>query len=824
MNKRILKKRIFISIFVLILIVCLSIFYLNTFYLPTKIKFLIVRALKEQTHKEVTLESLQFNIFKGLVLEKLSIYDSKKNFLSLEEASCNFFLPPIFKKTIIIPSLRVKSPVLLIERRNDKTFNIQDLFSGLDKPSKESKFNFSVYKVSVIDGTIHFYDYSLSEPFSKDIEHINLNLYFSLPAAVKFNLKTQISANPEIKIISSGEYNIPKNEFIGKASFQNVSVKDFIPYYSNSGFDVTGGLVDAMVNLKFKDNLITASLGVDNKNLEFSKNGILAKLNSKIDAQAQYNINDKLFGYSGKASIMDAEVSGVEQIGTISLIKAEEVIFSDKGIKSDNLSATILGFPVKAKGFLNNYDNPEFGIDLQSSLSLAAIKQILAEEFKFKLPGELTGAGNLTVHLESSQKQPKNLQLSGNLILQNGVLKLDNVKSPFEQISGRLDFSQNQLKWTDIRLNYLGSMYKLNGALTNFASPGIQLKLASDSLNFDSSIAVNNKLITITDLTGRYFNSEFRVSGELDTKEKGKINAALSGDLEVNLQDLKEPLKQFKSTLDILKPSGMAQAQFDLKGDLNDFKNCNLRGRISSKTLSLYDLKPNSLTLNYSQSDGTIDIHSIEILLYGGIISANAKLDLTSEGMPYSVTFDAQKIKLEELRKDIAATKNQDIAGLLKVQCKLNGLSGDFSKLEGLGQILVSEGRLWQLDLFKGLGAMLFSKDFSKIIFSEGSCTFTIKDKYISTEDLKLKSSIANLTGNVKIGFDSSIDSSLDVEVFSDMVPLTGTFKDVTTAIVGEAGRFGVIKITGTLKEPKYKFKAAVADIIKGIKNVFFGK
>jgi hypothetical protein len=74
--------------------------------------------------------------------------------------------------------------------------------------------------------------------------------------------------------------------------------------------------------------------------------------------------------------------------------------------------------------------------------------------------------------------------------------------------------------------------------------------------------------------------------------------------------------------------------------------------------------------------------------------------------------------------------------------------------------------------------------------------------------------------------FDSSIDAQLNVEVLDENVPLTGTFKDITTAIVGKAGRFGVIKISGTLKEPKYKFKTAVAvtDIIKGLKDILLEK
>ena len=136
---------------------------------------------------------------------------------------------------------------------------------------------------------------------------------------------------------------------------------------------------------------------------------------------------------------------------------------------------------------------------------------------------------------------------------------------------------------------------------------------------------------------------------------------------------------------------------------------------------------------------------------------------------------------------------------------------------------MVSEGKLWELNLFKGLGELLFAKDFARVLFSEGYCGFSIQDRFIASDNLRLKSNLANLEGYFKIGFDGSLGGSLNVQVLEEGAPETGTMKDVATAIIGQAGRFGVIKVSGTLKEPKYKFKAAVNDIIKSLKNAILG-
>ncbi|MDP2941321.1 MAG: AsmA-like C-terminal domain-containing protein, partial [Candidatus Omnitrophota bacterium] len=190
---------------------------------------------------------------------------------------------------------------------------------------------------------------------------------------------------------------------------------------------------------------------------------------------------------------------------------------------------------------------------------------------------------------------------------------------------------------------------------------------------------------------------------------------------------------------------------------------------------------------------------------------------------PYQLTAGLAGVKIEKLKLD-TPLKDKDIAGSVRAGVKLSGFSGDLSKLNGAGEIFINDGKLWQLDLFKGVGSLIFVKDFANINFRDGSCAFFIKDKYIFTDNLKLASDMADLTGAVKINFDSTIDATLDVKVNADMVPLSRTFRDVTTAIAGEAVRFGTIKISGTLSAPKFKFQAAVVDIIKGLTNIFLKK
>jgi len=816
-----MKKKIFFIFIALFIIVSIIIIYLNQGYLPTKIKSLIVSSLQEATQKKVNLESLQFHIFKGLVLKNLTIYDDQTTIVSIKESALTFLILPIFKKKLIIPTLRLKSPVVFLERKIDSTFNIQDLFPKKAPRIPKVKFSIFIYKVSVTDASIHFQDDTLSPVFTKNIEKLDLVLNLALPASVKFRLKSEIPAATAINITATGEYKIPDKQLVSQISIKNFSPQDFQGYYRDFGVSITEGTIEAVIDLNLKNNLIDAKISSQNKNLAISKDKISLKLNAQINADLKYNLINKQLEYSGIATIAKSDIAGLDFLERLTDINGQ-VEFNNSGVFSDKLSANIWAIPIEAKLRLADFKKPLLNIDITSSLDLNSIQGLLKDKFKFSFPADIQGRGNLLLKIEARLPLVRLPQINGSLDILNARLNLEKLKSSIEDISGRIEFDLSRLSWSEINFKYSGLPYKTTGALTNFKSPSVQLELSSRDLSLESTFAINQKLIKLSKLQGQYLNSKFSVRGDIDTTEPSSLVADLSGQLNINLADIKEPFKKFKDQLERIKPEGTMDAQFRLRGNINDLKSCTVEAGFSSSSLSAYGLKAQKFFLNYSQADGLVAISPLHLSLYDGTIEANAKMNLNSENLPFWISADIQGVKLEKLKLDTAAGE-KDIAGAITAQVKLNGFSNDLSKLSGAGQINITEGKLWQLDLFKGLGALLFAKDFSQIIFREGLCGFSIQDKYIFTDNLKLKSNITDLTGSVKIGFDSSIDASLNVQILNEMVPLSGTFKDITTAILGQTGRFGVIKISGTLKEPKYKFQPAVKDIIKGIKNILFG-
>lgn len=777
-------KKVFIILSILVLLLAGGLVYLNRVFLPTKIKSLIVSGLQERTHKEVTLGGLNFSIFRGLVITNLLISDRQGVVAKIERASCGFLIFPVFKKTFIIPALKIESAFLFLERRKDKTFNLQELFSpdtaaGGGKPG----FNLFVRRVSIKKGRVSFVDNSLAQPFSMELQEADLDLYLSLPDKVRFNFNGSIAARPATKLKASGAYAIAAKELSALVYLQDLSPEEFRPYYGSFPVTVSGGRIDSSMELKY-------------------------------DAQ------EKRFSYSGKATLINLSLQGLDFIGQINEINAEAT-FDNNGVSAQNLNAVILGLPVRANFKLADFDKPLINAEAVSEAGLDVLQGILKDKFSFSLPADIEGNCIVYLILQGRLRSTEPLRLNGYFDISQARIKPQKLKNPLENVEGRIEFSREQFSWPALRFDYLGKTYRSSGTLIDFKAPQVQFTLSSEVLAVESAFAVSDKLIKLSRLSGSYFNSSFAIAGKIDIAKPPDYYLDLKAEAQIDLRDSKEILKGFAQEIKKINPGGVLDVKAALNGNAKDFKSCAVTARLRSDALSFYGLKAQEFFLDYNQANGLAGIPVMRLSLYSGTLKANAEIELYTDNLPCRISAVLENLKIEKLKAD-TSFKEQDISGTLSAQVALNAGLKDIPGVSGSGEVFITDGKLWQLNLFKGLGTLIFVKDFANIVFREGHCGFLVRDKHVFTDNLKLASNIADLDGSLNLGFDGSIDALLNVKIVDEEVPLTGTFRDITTAIVGQGGKLGTIEIGGTLEKPEYKFKVSVVDIIKGIKETFF--
>ncbi len=818
MSKSMLKKVLIIFV-TLGLLIYAGIVYLNRVYLPKRMKALIVKGIEDATRKKVSLDSLNFNIFKGLVLKGLCVYDDKGTFFSLEEGSCTFLLLPIFKKNIILPTINFKSPVLSLERKADNTLNIPEFFPKNPERSGKDNYRILFYRITVTGGRVNFRDNTLNPVFAKSIDNLNLTLTYSLPNRLGFNLKGRIPGARVAWIVSRGGYDLTKKELKANVAIKELFPREFEAYYRGGDFNFPEGGLDVDADILLKGGYLSVDIGIESKGLIFSRKKISARINSEIEIGIRYSFKDKQLKYSGSAAVSNSALSGIEFADKMDGISGN-VDFNETGLSSQGLKVNCLGLPFEANVSLMNFKEPSLKINAVSVSNLNQLQGVLKEKFKFVIPAQMQGQGKISVAVEAGPAAP--VGINGSVELTDSTLKFEKPWPLLENINGKIEFSPSQLRWSGLHFNCRGVDYKTQGTVSGFVAPQAEFSLSSQELNLEANLSVSQKVLKFSRLKGSYLNSKFSFIGESDISGQPDAYADLSGSIDIDLADLHIPLDKYKDQIEKINPGGIVHAQGRINGNIKDIKSCLLQLKLSSDSLSLYGLKSGELTLDYNQEDGLGEITRMRLWLYDGMIEAVGRMNFSSPNLPYWVGIYAQGVDIEKLKMDTPA-KNSDIGGILRGDCKINGFSGELSRLSGAGNIFISGGKLWELDLFKGLGKLIFAKDLARIVFSEGYCGFTVKDRSFFTDSLKLKSSVAELDGNARIGFDSSIDASIKVHILDEMIPLQNNIKDVFTTIIGRSESFGVIKITGTLHQPKYKFQPAVIDIFKGLKDSAIG-
>ena len=101
-----MKKKIILIVTIIFLISSAAgIYYIHKVLLPTIVKQQLITNLSSLTDAKVTLDTIHFNLLRGIVISGLRIYekdDPSKILCSLKEASATFLVIPFIRENKII--------------------------------------------------------------------------------------------------------------------------------------------------------------------------------------------------------------------------------------------------------------------------------------------------------------------------------------------------------------------------------------------------------------------------------------------------------------------------------------------------------------------------------------------------------------------------------------------------------------------------------------------------------------------------------------------------------------------------------------------------
>jgi hypothetical protein len=769
-----MRKAAYIFLALLAITAFVWVFYLNEVVLPEKVRELSVAFMEGATGGSVHVGPAKFNIVRGVVLSNVLLNDGSDYIFTAEDISCGFVLPALFKRRIIVPSIKVEKPVIYLKRAPDGAFNISKLITEF-MSSDAVKTDAVIRKILIHDAKVRFIDRAVSPEFAKDIDQISAEIGFDLPHDIKFSVKREADDDLLSGFAFSGSYDIAKKRLEAKASFGTRSPEEFEPYYAATGLKFEGGSVDIIVEAESADNE---------------------------------------FHYGGVMDVEGLSVKGVDVFREIHRLKGRVELVSS-GMTAKSMDGSIFGIPVKLGFDYSKKPEPSFTVKISSDVELEALNDLLRTEFNIDTRAGIEGAGKVEFEAGYSGDPGAPPDIKGSVSFEDASVTIPNTSLLIEGASGLINFTGKDIKWSDVDFVISGGDYVTSGRVKDIKQPEIEMSLSSKDMRLDGALTVKGNVISFSRLSGKYLNSVFDVSGSVDISDPAVVDSDLSGIIEMELKDLPIMMKWPKDRSEKIRPSGVVHARFALGGDIRNLKSCEIDARISGGSISLCGLKMTDAAIDYLQNNGLVWLKYIRSSFYGGTIEASVKAGVVSKDTPWTILADLKGVRIEKLKAD-TQFKDKDISGILRFQATLNGYPDNNNSIRGTGKVAVINGKLWQLNLFNGLGMLLFTSDFDNVLFKEGSCSFFIQDGAVFTNDIALNSDMIYIYGRGKLGPDNTVKALLKAELTEEAL-MPGMRKNITDAI----GNYTIIEIGGTLKDPKFRPRPDVGGMIENMKDYF---
>ena len=242
-----------------------------------------------------------------------------KPLFSADEINLKIGFSKLFKKTLAVEILHLKSPKFHVEREQNGTFNFEPLLSEQKSESKDknSSFNVTLNNFKIERGSLGYVDNSLKKPFSLISTELNYEIN-------GLNLKDETIGEHDLSAVSrtydalsfDGAIDLAPLRLHGKVDISRLKIDPFwLSYLDPSGVRFKNGFLSATLNyrLSLDENIKFAleNSKLELQSLEILQDQSLISLGSlKIPSfELNTDVSDEI---SGKVAIPQVLVSGAK--------------------------------------------------------------------------------------------------------------------------------------------------------------------------------------------------------------------------------------------------------------------------------------------------------------------------------------------------------------------------------------------------------------------------------------------------------------------------------------------------------------------------------
>ncbi len=501
-------------------------------------------------------------------------------------------------------------------------------------------------------------------------------------------------------------------------------------------------------------------------------------------------------------------------------------VISGNTLSWEKISAYWDGNIVNTSGNLKNFADPHLAFEATSSLHLKSLLNPFLEKFFPDQKIQLNGAAKIFLTFNGSVKRWPEGKIRGSLEMTDGGFYTKKLPLPIRNLSGTIHVKDKNIFWENLKGEYNNLAFLSKGKAILGKPLRITTTLKGPNIQLTTSFSYDKVSLKIQKASGHFYHSLFDFKGIVENLPQTPY-LRISGSSDMDLQDL-SLYKKWRPFLEKLKPSGKISISGSLEGPLHSWAKWNIHLTAKSPQLILQGYHFDNIAGLLQQEEGKLSLENIRANLYGGKLTAQFLTDLTLEGNPSAGHILLEDVDLQLFKND-TVWKDKDIRGKLMLQVSLEGPLENTSAITGKGNISIKEGKLWEMDLLKGLGKFLFIPEFRNIVFHEAQGNFIIKDKRLYTTNFTLNSEPVTLLCRGWIDISGELRFGIFSKFSRKAISQSNSLKKIITTAITSSDNYLTIKLTGTLQKPHYYvvpssvdlFQRTTEKLFENIQNIF---
>lgn len=635
-----MKKFLLIFLLVLVILGAGTYFYINKVFLPYKLKELITTKLQESTGRKIIYSTINFHFPKGLDILDLTIYekDGERIFLKIPQVSFNVLLTGFIKnKNIVIPTIKIVSPSIHLERLSLTEWN----FSDFQKPKAQTSspeapktqgsslpFNILVRKIILENGQIDLADMSEAEPFKESFKNIQAAATLHLNKSADLKLSFQIPERSS-SVSSSGTLTLDERLLKANVVVKNLALAQYLKrFMPDSKVVINDGLISsADLAVVYSPKMITAQGHLDIQSFSMdSKDLALEHLESSISLPEFSLVSqDGRVRAKGNAKLASTKIR----------LKNERSLETNKA----NLQINELSFEKDAFDIKGNI------VAEKALLHLGTGKQL---------------SGDLSILNAIFNKRLSEITFKSDLTCPNAVLTL----APSRSVKGEVALLQNEIRFNNGNLSGQTTLDLKNADIQiaekrfvtgDLASPRVNFSLEGTIFSVQAQGNLQNGFVQIDEEKSFKGNPKIEFSLQTDTEDPTQliyngqvslIGATLKGLPKVN--ELNDVTGQVGFKNDFLKLNNVSLNTLDtslkLSGTISHFDAPSINMEIVSDDVDLakiFSLLPEEATAKIPVS---LSGHTSIKANFNGTLASPQTADISCQANFKNITVNSEKL------------------------------------------------------------------------------------------------------------------------------------------------------------------------------------